>query len=103
MIGVILLEDGDLALASRRIDSLPSRVIEHVVGIAHRGQFLEDVPAGGINHEQSCRFAGDVVESRPVTLAERDGALVLDLPWAEEAVVPQRLRPRPAVPPRPNR
>ena len=48
------------------------------------------------------RFGGGVKESRPVTLAERDGTLVLDLPWAEEAVVPQRPRPVPVITPRPG-
>jgi hypothetical protein len=48
------------------------------------------------------RFGGGVMESRPVTLAERDGTLVLDLPWAEEAVVPQRPRPAPVIPPWPG-
>jgi hypothetical protein len=48
------------------------------------------------------RFPGDVAESRPVTLAERDGVLVLDLPWAEEAVVPQRPLPGPVILPRPG-
>jgi hypothetical protein len=41
------------------------------------------------------RFGGEVTEQRRVTLAQRDGALVLDLPWATEAVVPHRPWPAP--------
>jgi hypothetical protein len=51
--------------------------------------------AGSFYNGGSRRFGGEVRGSRRVTLAERDGALVVDLPWAEEAVVPQRAGPSP--------
>jgi len=51
---------------------------------------------GSFYNGRPCRFGDGPTERGQVTLAERNGALVLDLPWATEAVVPQR--PYPAWP-----
>jgi hypothetical protein len=48
---------------------------------------------GSFYNGRPCRFGDGPAERGQVTLAERNGALVLDLPWAAEAVVPQRPRP----------
>lgn len=44
---------------------------------------------------RSCRFAGRASAQGPVRLHEDAGELVLDLPVATEAIVPQRPRPSP--------
>jgi hypothetical protein len=57
------------------------------------GDEVNEPPRSGDEVNEPRRSGGEWNEPRRVTLAQRDGALVLDLPWATEAVVPHRPRP----------
>src|ERR1043165_8877012 len=63
VICILLFEHRDRPIASARIDSFSTLVVEHVVAVAHRRELLNNISVVGIEDEQSSGHASNHKQS----------------------------------------
>ena len=55
MVGIILLEDADVALSTRDVYAPAPRIVIEVVGILHARERTQQFAVAGIEHDHPCR------------------------------------------------
>jgi hypothetical protein len=54
MVGIILLENADLALSTRDVDALAPRIVLEIIGILHAGKRPQQFSVAGVEHHHRC-------------------------------------------------
>ena len=89
MVGVLLLENEDFAVATAGVNTLAPLIKENIVAIPNRGELLNDRAVVRVEDEQACRCAG-YDEKAVIWLIERQweiGKGVVSFPGGDDTVL----------------